>query len=158
MTAEIITWLRFVNDFCTLEDQAFCTQYSPQEYHPAGDLHTLLLVKGSRIDAVRFYMAELVRTPSLLPFSLLHRPSSVSSQHLNIFTPNESFTEISSPRMYSLTLMDILSLATLVLRASLGLDKILSQATRCSAHPPIPPRKCSLEGHMGVRLIYGHLG
>ena len=79
MTAEIITWLRFVNDFCTLEDQAFCTQYSPQEYHPAGDLHTLLLVKGSRIDAVRFYMAELVRTSSLLPFSPLHRPSSVSS-------------------------------------------------------------------------------
>ncbi|KAF8271669.1 kinase-like domain-containing protein [Lactarius quietus] len=31
-----------------------------QEYHPAGDLHTLLLMKGSRLDAVRFYMAELL--------------------------------------------------------------------------------------------------
>jgi serine/threonine protein kinase len=32
-----------------------------QEYHPAGDLHTLLLTKGSPRNVVRFYMAELVR-------------------------------------------------------------------------------------------------
>jgi serine/threonine protein kinase len=34
--------------------------YLVTEYHPAGDLHTLLLMKGSRLDAVRFYMAELL--------------------------------------------------------------------------------------------------
>ncbi|KAH9037692.1 kinase-like domain-containing protein [Lactarius pseudohatsudake] len=34
--------------------------YLVTEYHPAGDLHTLLLMKGSRVDAVRFYMAELL--------------------------------------------------------------------------------------------------
>ena len=33
----------------------------PREYHPAGDLHTLLLTKGSPRNVVRFYMAELVR-------------------------------------------------------------------------------------------------
>jgi serine/threonine protein kinase len=32
-----------------------------QEYHPARDLHTLLLTKGSPRNVVRFYMAELVR-------------------------------------------------------------------------------------------------
>jgi len=30
------------------------------EYHPAGDLHTLLLTKGSPRNVVRFYMAELL--------------------------------------------------------------------------------------------------
>ncbi|KAI0301906.1 kinase-like domain-containing protein [Multifurca ochricompacta] len=34
--------------------------YLVTEYHPAGDLHTLLLLKGSKADAVRFYMAELL--------------------------------------------------------------------------------------------------
>jgi serine/threonine protein kinase len=34
--------------------------YLVTEYHPAGDLHTLLLRKGSKLDAVRFYMAELL--------------------------------------------------------------------------------------------------
>ena len=37
------------------------THHVSQEYHPAGDLHTLLLRKGSPRSAVRFYMAELVR-------------------------------------------------------------------------------------------------
>ncbi len=79
MTAEIITWLRCVNDFYAQGDQTLCTHHLPQEYHPAGDLHTLLLMKGSRLDAVRFYMAELVRTSSLLSFLLVHRPSSTRS-------------------------------------------------------------------------------
>lgn len=37
------------------------THHVTQEYHPAGDLHTLLLTKGSPRHVVRFYMAELVR-------------------------------------------------------------------------------------------------
>jgi serine/threonine protein kinase len=37
------------------------THHVSQEYHPAGDLHTLLLSKGSPLNVVRFYMAELVR-------------------------------------------------------------------------------------------------
>lgn len=34
--------------------------YLVTEYHPAGDLHTLLLTKGSPRNVVRFYMAELL--------------------------------------------------------------------------------------------------
>jgi serine/threonine protein kinase len=34
--------------------------YLVTEYHPAGDLHTLLLSKGSPRNVVRFYMAELL--------------------------------------------------------------------------------------------------
>ncbi|KAH9999540.1 kinase-like domain-containing protein [Russula vinacea] len=34
--------------------------YFVTEYHPAGDLHTLLLTKGSPRHVVRFYMAELL--------------------------------------------------------------------------------------------------
>jgi serine/threonine protein kinase len=56
-----------VNDSCALDDWTFCAHYSLQEYHPAGDLHTLLLMKGSRLDAVRFYMAELMCTHHLCP-------------------------------------------------------------------------------------------
>jgi serine/threonine protein kinase len=40
------------------------THHVSQEYHPAGDLHTLLLTKGSPLNVVRFYMAELVRIHS----------------------------------------------------------------------------------------------
>lgn len=42
------------------------THLVSQEYHPAGDLHTLLLTKGSPLNVVRFYMAELVRIHSQL--------------------------------------------------------------------------------------------
>jgi hypothetical protein len=64
---------------CALKGQMFCTHYLPQDYHPTGDLHALLLMKGSSLDAVRFFIAELVRTSSFLPFSLPHRPPSASS-------------------------------------------------------------------------------
>jgi serine/threonine protein kinase len=49
-----------------LDGSEVCIHLS-QEYHPAGDLHTLLLLKGSSQDVVRFYMAELVRFPSPVP-------------------------------------------------------------------------------------------
>ncbi|KAH9989398.1 kinase-like domain-containing protein [Russula compacta] len=34
--------------------------YLITEYHPAGDLHSLLLLRGSPLNVVRFYMAELL--------------------------------------------------------------------------------------------------
>lgn len=54
----------------TVRDLMFYERCEPlayhmsQEYHPAGDLHTLLLTKGSPRNVVRFYMAELVRIHS----------------------------------------------------------------------------------------------
>ncbi len=65
MTAEITTWLRYVGEFMYRKIRRH--RHLPQEYHPAGDLHTLLLMKGSTLDVVRFYMAELVRTSSPCP-------------------------------------------------------------------------------------------
>jgi serine/threonine protein kinase len=50
-----------------------------QEYHPSGDLHTLLLLKGSPQNVVRFYMAELVRFLSYLMVVFLIRRTSGSS-------------------------------------------------------------------------------
>ena len=57
--------------YAILDGSGVCTHLT-QEYHPAGDLHTLLLLKGSPQNVVRFYMAELVRPPSLCLFSLLN--------------------------------------------------------------------------------------
>jgi serine/threonine protein kinase len=51
------------------------THHVPQEYHPAGDLHTLLLTKGSPLNVVRFYMAELVRIHSFVIGARFHRPN-----------------------------------------------------------------------------------
>ena len=56
--------------------QMFVLTSLSQEYHPAGDLHTLLLLKGCPQNVVRFYMAELVRSLSLLMVVLLIRRTS----------------------------------------------------------------------------------
>ena len=114
-----------MNDFCALKGQTFCTHCLPQDYRSAGDLHTILLMKDYRLDAVRFYMA-------LLHFSLPFRPPSASSlEHSNIFTKNELVNEISNPRMYSLTLVDIvLGDFGLARKLQLRLGKILFQLKR----------------------------
>jgi hypothetical protein len=132
-----------MTDFSALKGQMFCTHYLPQDCHPAGDLHTLLLMKGSSLDAVRFYMAELVRTSSssFLPFSLPHRPPSASSWYSNIFTQNECFTVV---------------LGSFGLARKLGAGQVTISSNEMFGMPgpPIPSRKCSLAGHMVVRLIY----
>lgn len=60
MTAGTTTWSLYVMRF----SREPLTHHVSQEYHPAGDLHTLLLMKGSPRNVVRFYMAELVRIHS----------------------------------------------------------------------------------------------